>query len=301
MAGPPAIGSSTVPLRSDLDAYREDCVIYVMHGRISIGDFSVMTHLSVKTLRYYHEVGLLEPTEIDPKTGYRYYSASLVAVAQIVRRFRAVDMPIDELREILTIHDPADRRRVIARHLQRLERQLEQTKAGIDSLQALLQAESQPVGVEYRTVQPVSVIAIQDRIRLKGAATWLESSFSELRRTLALQRLSASGVPGGLWSTELFNEEEGAATVFIPISGRARANGNVKPLVVPGSDLAIARHRGAHSSIDLTYAALGKHVNENNLSFGGPLREYYLADSASVADPTQWVTEIAWPIFRAAN
>ena len=44
-----------------------------MSKALSIGDFSLMTHLSIKTLRYYHQVGLLEPAEVDEHTGYRSY------------------------------------------------------------------------------------------------------------------------------------------------------------------------------------------------------------------------------------
>jgi hypothetical protein len=64
-----------------------------MRGTVSIGDFSRMTHLSVKTLRHYHDVGPLAPAETDKMTGYRYYAKSQVLVAQMIRRFRALDMP----------------------------------------------------------------------------------------------------------------------------------------------------------------------------------------------------------------
>ena len=40
---------------------------------VPIGDFSRMTHLSVKALRFYHDQGLLEPARIDPSSGYRFY------------------------------------------------------------------------------------------------------------------------------------------------------------------------------------------------------------------------------------
>jgi hypothetical protein len=43
-------------------------------GTLTIGEFSRVTHLSVKTLRHYHEVGLLEPVHVDPGTGYRRYA-----------------------------------------------------------------------------------------------------------------------------------------------------------------------------------------------------------------------------------
>ena len=62
---------------------------------LSIGEFSRMTFLSVKTLRHYHETRLLEPAWIDPSSGYRYYEVTQVTTAQVIRRFRDLDLPID--------------------------------------------------------------------------------------------------------------------------------------------------------------------------------------------------------------
>ena len=49
-----------------------------MASRFAIGDFSRATLLSVKTLRHYHAVGLLEPSEVDADNGYRYYSENQI-------------------------------------------------------------------------------------------------------------------------------------------------------------------------------------------------------------------------------
>ena len=43
---------------------------------LTIGDFSRATLLTIKTLRHYHDTGLLEAAEVDPHTGYRRYLAS---------------------------------------------------------------------------------------------------------------------------------------------------------------------------------------------------------------------------------
>jgi len=40
-----------------------------------IGEFSKLSQVTVKALRYYDEIGLLKPAKVDPFTGYRYYSA----------------------------------------------------------------------------------------------------------------------------------------------------------------------------------------------------------------------------------
>ena len=55
---------------------------------VTIGEFSRMTHLSVKALRHYHDVGVLEPAAVNPDTGYRSYDLSQVPAAQVIRRLR---------------------------------------------------------------------------------------------------------------------------------------------------------------------------------------------------------------------
>src|SRR5262249_61708643 len=79
--------------------------ISAMRVRLAIGDFSRMTHLSVKALRHYHDVGLLVPAEIDPASGYRCYEPGQVPLAQVIRRFRDLGMPLNEIREVLQASD----------------------------------------------------------------------------------------------------------------------------------------------------------------------------------------------------
>ena len=57
-----------------------------MTRSLTIGDFPRATFLSVKTLRHYHRVGLLEPADINPATGYRLYTSDQIPVAQVIRR-----------------------------------------------------------------------------------------------------------------------------------------------------------------------------------------------------------------------
>lgn len=69
--------------------------------RLSIGAFSWMTFLSVKTLRHCHDVGRLAPAQIDPHSGYRYDAASQVGDAQLIRRLRDLQMPVPSMRELV--------------------------------------------------------------------------------------------------------------------------------------------------------------------------------------------------------
>jgi len=76
---------------------------------LPIGDFSRATHLSVKTLRHYHEIGPLEPVDVDADTGYRRYATEQIVAAQIIRRFRDLDMPPQPMGRVsATVIPPAE-------------------------------------------------------------------------------------------------------------------------------------------------------------------------------------------------
>ena len=66
----------------------------------------------------------LEPADVDPRSGYRMYATAQVPRAQLIRRFRDLDMPIDEVRVVLDAPDVAERDRAILGHLERMEREL---------------------------------------------------------------------------------------------------------------------------------------------------------------------------------
>src|ERR1700691_2467292 len=104
-----------------------------MPATLAIGDFARVTHLSVKTLRHYHDVGLLEPARVDARTGYRSYGLDQVPTAQVILRFRELGMPVGEVTALLRA-EPAERAELITAHLERLEAQLASTQRSVSSL-----------------------------------------------------------------------------------------------------------------------------------------------------------------------
>jgi DNA-binding transcriptional MerR regulator len=271
-----------------------------MTAALTVGEFSRITHLSVKTLRHYHDVGLLEPADVNPGTGYRYYQQDQVPTAQVILRLRDLGMPVPEVKAVLAAPDLAGRNALIAKHLDRLEVELASTRSAVDSLRNLLQRPASAAPIEHRTVPASAAIGIQAIVDREDLLVWWRGALGELHATVGAQRLRPTGPSGGLYASELFQRDRGEATVFIPVDGPVRAVGRIEPFEVPAAELAIITHRGA-LDIDLTYADLGTYTTRHEISVDGPLREYYLRDAFDGPDPAESVTEIGWPIFRADN
>lgn len=270
---------------------------------LSIGDFSRATNLSVKTLRYYHRVRLLEPADIDPRTGYRRYTTEQIPVAQIIRRFRDLDMPVQEVQAVLAAPDVPTRNTLIAEHLSRLEETASRTQTAVASLRDLLQRPSvtEPARIAHRSVEATMAAAITETVDLADALHWFKGALGELYATLNAQNLLPTGPAGGIFAGELFADERGEATIFAPCPGPPRPMGRVRPLVVPAVELATIEHVGGHTDIDRAYGALATYVTRRALAVVGPIREYYLVGWNDTRDEGKWRTEIGWPIFRTGT
>lgn len=88
---------------------------------LSIGRFARLAGLSVGALRHYDELDLLRPADIDRFTAYRRYRRAQLEVARTIARLRDLELPLDDIREVLAMDDPAAQRRVIAAHRTRIE------------------------------------------------------------------------------------------------------------------------------------------------------------------------------------
>jgi DNA-binding transcriptional MerR regulator len=272
---------------------------------LNIGEFSRMTHLSVKALHHYHDMGVLEPAAIDPHSGYRSYGADQVAAAQVIRRLRDLGMPLDSIRAVLTAPDVAARNREITTHLARMERQLEQTQAAVSGLRALLSGPAPRPEILFRTIPAVTALSVAAVVTVADIMTWAGEASDELTATLRRAALKPAGPMGALFPGEFFELERSDITLFVPVEAPAGrfpagglAAGRARLTEIAGIEAAVAVHDGPAEDVDRTYGALGTAVAERAIGVDGPIREYY-PDGFDAAAPHR--TEICWPVFLTAG
>jgi len=275
-----------------------------MAAHLSIGDFSRATLMTVKALRHYHRIGLLEPAEIDDDTGYRRYSVEQLPAAQVIRRFRELGMPLDEIHGVLSAPDLDSRNQRITAHLSDLERELSQTQSAAASLRDLIATPSRADTfdqIELRTVPAVSVVAITEAVDAEGSVAWLQAALAELRDVLAASNVPTSGIAGGVYADELFTKHHGEVTIFVPCVEPVHPAGRVTTALIPTTELAVIEHRGPPTEIDRAYGTLAAYVARHAIAIDGPIREYYLVGQNDTLDSADWRTEVGWPIFRTSG
>jgi len=267
--------------------------------RLTIGAFSRLTHLSIKTLRYYHEVGLLEPAVVDPDSGYRYYRPGQAQSAQLVRRFRDLGLPVADVKAVLAAPDLTSRDAILAGHLDRMRDQLRQTEAAVESLRRMLEDGSTPIAIEERVLDGGAAISVAAHVLRKDVAAWWLDALAGLRAAALAAGLEQNGPVGGIYDDELFTREAGHARVYLPVRDAPTLDGTGVRWELPAARYAVALHVGPHSDVDRSYAALGTYAAANGRDGAGPVRERYLTGPFDTADQSQWRTEVCWPMAPA--
>ncbi|GAA4828912.1 MerR family transcriptional regulator [Luteimicrobium xylanilyticum] len=302
-------------------------------GLVTIGEFSRMTHLTVKALRHYDAQGVLVPHHVDDATGYRSYSVTQVPLAQVVRRLRALGMPLDEVGSVVGTDDVTERTARIAEHLDRMEKQLDEVRGAVDTLRALLGIEASPDDpapasgrtfdhlldadttdaaggeVEFRLEPATWALAARARLSL-AMAGWTADAYAAIDATVQAVGAEQSGVHGALFYPDLFEREQGTLVAYVPVTERPAPDAlaalagtgdgsvEVRPVHLRATEVAVMLHRGTCADIDWTYGALGSYVARRALGVDGPIRETFVVSAVHTPDVGLHRTEVAWPVFR---
>ncbi|ADB34277.1 transcriptional regulator, MerR family [Kribbella flavida DSM 17836] len=267
-----------------------------MTASVTIGEFSRLTHLSVKTLHHYHDIGLLAPALIDPSSGYRRYRITQVPTAQLIRRLRELQMPLAQVREVVEAPDVTTRDQTLRLHLERMEQELNRTQQVVSSLRSMLTLPVTQLEVEYRFVPAFRAFAVTDRVHRDHIDTWCAATFGRLAALAGREEITAT--MGATYGDEFFTDDVGEVVGFLPVAPDQAPREGVELVDLPAAFFAVGVHAGPFADFDRTYGALGSHVAQYNEIAPGPIRELYVVGPGDTTDPTQFRTEVCWPIQR---
>jgi DNA-binding transcriptional MerR regulator len=272
-------------------------------GLFRIGDFSRASSLSVKALRAYHEAGLLVPADVDPRTGYRTYSAAQLTDAAIIRSLRLLDVPLAAIREVLEARDPAVTKKVLGEHGAVLQERLTAMQRSIEELQGGLDTPALHTPVHRRHEPAMTVLTFTGTV---SEATWLaflDRAFVTLSDAAAASGAVVVGPFGGCYPT-LLDDDAQEVVGFVPVEAApllpspSRSAG-VLVGELPATDVAVVAHHGSYDDMDDTYRNLGAWVAEHAEPADPtefPVRELYVVGRTDTDDPDELRTELCWPL-----
>ena len=266
-----------------------------------IGDFSKLSQVSVKTLRYYDEIGLLRPSEIDRFTGYRYYTASQLSRLNRILLLKDLGLSLDQIGRLLESDlPPAQLRGMLKLRQAEIERSIEEEEARLARVAALLtHIEQENVNmsqydVVIKKVAPVRIASIRDVVANYGAQGEL---WGELGAYLAQHNVKPVAPCLTIDHNEGYKERDVDLEVCEVIDAPLAANSRVHVYDLPAVEqMACTVHHGPFPQLSQGYQALMQWAEANGYRFIGPSREVYLQVES---DEASNVAEIQIPVEKA--
>lgn len=269
-----------------------------------IGDFSKITQVSIKALRYYDEIGLLKPVEVDRFTGYRFYSASQLPRLNRILALKDLGFTLEQIARLVDENvSPAEIRGMFKLKQAEIQQQVASEHARLARIEMRLrQIEQEDTMPEYevviKKVEPVQVVLLRRKIPTpEQVSEYVGPAFNEVMDYVTRQGGKFAGPAIAIWYDWSYPEgniEFGAAW---PVSEKLPSTDQIKLEQLPAETMACTIHRGSFDLFQQAYKELFGWVEANGYSINGANREVYLQYDPN-ADPSTYVTELQLPVTK---
>ncbi len=274
---------------------------------IRIGDFSKLSRVSIKALRFYDEMGLLKPVSVDRFTGYRFYEYDQLPRLHRILALKNLGFSLEEIGQLLAGDLSAEQMRGMLKLRQAEIRQKVQEEA--DRLGRvdvwLRQIEQEDTMSKYdvviKKVDPVKVASVRGVVPTPPEQG---SLWGELEGYLAAQHVRPAGACFALYHDDEYKERDWDIEVCEPIAADLTPGKRVQVRKLPAVEtMACTIHQGPFTTISEAYNAIAKWIEANGYRTCGPGREIYLhvtEEGQGMVSQTDLgtVTEIQFPVEK---
>jgi DNA-binding transcriptional MerR regulator len=271
---------------------------------IRIGDFSKLSRVSIKTLRYYDEMGLLKPVEVDRFTGYRYYEFDQLPRLYRILALKDLGFSLEEIGRLLVEDPSAEQMRGMLKLRQAEIRQRVEEEAGrLERVERWLrQIEQEDSMSKYDVVtKKIEAVKIASIRGVVPTPPDQGSLWGELMGYLNQQKARMIGPPMAIYHDGEFKERDWDIEVCMPIVDEMTPDNHLKVYRLPGFETAACVvHAGPFATIGEAYDAIAKWIDENSYHIVGPWRELNLRPPeppGNQNDPNT-LNEIQFPVEK---
>lgn len=261
----------------------------------SIGEFSLITRLPVKTLRYYHEEGILVPDYIDDDTGYRYYRESSAERAAVISLLKQLNFPIADIRSMLADKtDETDLAPFFIAQKQKLRTTIESYKKAEESINTILElierTQMNTADISYKIEEKILDDIIFAGYRFKGKYDEVGSAFRLIARHAG--RFIAGPSMSLYYECEYRENNADIEGGFAVSKTVSIPEANCR--VLKGGKAVTIIHQGSFDTLGKSYEKIFLYLESNKLTPVYPSREIYLKGPGMIfkGNPEKYLTEI---------
>jgi len=265
---------------------------------LKIGDFSKMSRVTIKALRYYEKEGLVIPTYIDESNSYRYYDSSKLLEISRLLSLKQIGLSIDEIKKIMIENE--DLREILENKKSNLEKEISKHKYQLSQINYLLKENDMKKEVFEKVVPSYFVYYKEGVVK----------DYSEIGEFIYNSGLECKELNPNIKCVEpdycYINYLDGEykeknikvryAQAVIKDSKPFKESKTIKFEEIPETKCICIYHKGSYDRIGESYSKILKYIEDNKLKMDGFFRESYIDGVWNKENPDDYLTEIQIPI-----
>lgn len=263
----------------------------------SIGQFSIMTKISTKTLRYYDEINLLKPAKIDSENNYRYYDDDSLVTSQQIQIYKSCGMPLEKIKNILVnTQENINLKDILVSQLNLLDDKITEIHKSKSVLKSIIKTlEGGKMGqVKLCEHEEKKVLSIREM----GNHDSIGNIISRLFETAAKLNLKVTGPHTIIWYEEMdFTQDSIEMEIYIPIDNCINVQSELLKTKKHQQYCEI-EHIGAMATLSYSYSQIYSFVKEHNLVIVGPFEETYISNMRFI-NPNDLTINLCVPVQEA--
>ena len=271
---------------------------------LSIGEFSKICNVSTKTLRYYAEIGLILPNEINNENGYRYYSIEQLQTILFIKRLKSYNFSLEQIKTIIQSEELQDeklylslieKKKEIDKQVKELNLISEELSNDISNLKQgkSIMSYMENLDVKIVEVEPMNLLYIRKMVQNHEFAYEYGSCFNKLFKKINEDKLTITNPPMALFHSSEYSPF-GLDTEFaIPIKECIKGTRDFNPGLCLKTVL-----KGAYSDLSSVYVKQIEYAEKEGYVSKDALFEVYVNDPAMVESENDLITEIYYPVKK---
>ncbi len=269
-----------------------------------IGEFSKLVQVSVPTLRYYDQLGLLKPVEVDRFTGYRFYAASQLPRLNRILALKGLGFSLEQIGAVLDEGlTPEQMRGMLRLRHAQINQELLDVQSHLVEVEVRLQqiegeGKMSNYDVLLKQVEPQQIASIR---AILPKHSDIGPLYGEICAELGA-RVADVGLTLAIWYDEDFKDHDVDGAAAFILRGSAPDSGRMHVQDLPAAAMVATVHHGAYATINDAYQAVLKWIEANGYRIAGPSREVYLHNTMPIRqDDASYVTEVQFPVEKVAT
>ena len=264
-----------------------------------IGEFSKMSKTTIKTLRYYDEIGLLKPEETSGFTGYRFYSTRQLFELHRIQSLRQAGLSIDEISQILSGQDSA---MILTRRREELLQELAEQQDQLSRIEFMLQhKEDFTMNYVAKLKELPACIVYSKRFVAPDHQSYFQLIPEIGRKVMEKYPDLKCTSPEYCYLISLdgeYREQDISLELCEAVTEKKPDFDDIQFKEVEAVMAVTVMHKGPYSSLREAYAFTLKWIEENGYQLNGYIREEYIDGIWNKENQEDWLTELQFPVVK---